>query len=202
MREIIQKIKILVIDDDRDICENLVKIFSYEGYIVKCSFNGINALKMISSENFNIIILDLKMPKIDGEEVLKNIAKLNKDIGIIILTGYPSVESAVNTLKNQAMDYITKPFKNDDLIKVVKSVIKKMGLIEDPQSRLNVHVGNNIKKYRIQNNYTIRDLAGFTKLSIGLISQIENGKSAASLLTLYRISQILNINLSSLVEGI
>ena len=201
-RRIIQKSKILVIDDDKSLCENLEKILNYEGYAVKYALDGPSGLRRIRAENFHLVILDLKMPGMDGVEVSNRIKKLNSKIGIIILTAYPSVDTAIATLKNSANDYIVKPFKNEELIKTVKTTLKKLGLLENPSNRLNKQIGQNIRYLRVQKNIVIKELARRTRLSVGLISQIENGKNAASVLTLYKISQVLDVKLSKLVEGL
>lgn len=202
MGRLLQKIKILLIDDDKDLCETIKKILEYESYAIKYVFNGMDGIELIKSENFHLLLLDIKMPEMDGIEVIKKINEINTKIGVIILTGYPSIESAIETLKNKAYDYITKPFSNENLVKVVKDTIKKMGLLEDPQNRLNCQLGKNVKNFRMIKNMTIRDLAKKTGLSVGLISQIENGKNAASMLTLYKLSQILDVKLSELVANI
>ncbi|MEW6088892.1 MAG: response regulator [bacterium] len=202
MRTLTQKIKILVIDDDKNLCENLEKILSFEGYLVKCAFDGISALKILSSEKFHVIILDLIMPKMKGEDVLKKIRNIDPDAKVIILTGYPSIETAVAALKDQASDYITKPFKNEELLKVIKMAVIKTGLFEDPLNRLDKQIGQNIKNNRMKKSLMVKDLAEGAGLSASLISQLENGKNAASILTLYKIAQVLEIKLSDLVEGI
>ncbi|MBL7170959.1 MAG: response regulator [Candidatus Omnitrophica bacterium] len=201
-KRIIQKPKILVIDDDKNLCENLEQILTYEDYAVKYALDGPSGLRRIRAENFQLVILDLKMPGMDGVEVFGRIKKLNPKIGVIILTAYPSLDTAITTLKNDANDYIVKPFKNEDLVKAVKATAKKIGLLENPFSRLNKQVGQNVRALRMQKNIPLKELAERAGLSVGLISGVENGKNAASVLTLYRIAQILDIKLSLLVEGI
>jgi len=201
-KRIIQKTKILVIDNEKNLCENLEQIFTYEGYAVKYALSGPSGLRLIRTENFQLVILELKMPKMDGVEVFSRIKKLNPKIGVIILTAYPSLDTAITTLKNGANDYIVKPFKNEDLVKAVKATAKKIGLLENPFNRLNKQVGQNLRALRRHKNISIKELAERTGLSVGLISGAETGKNAASLLTLYRIAQVLDLKLSALVEGL
>ncbi|MDD5773049.1 MAG: response regulator [bacterium] len=202
MRRLIDKLKILVIDDDKNLCENIEKILSFEGYSVKTAFDGPGALKIIQSEKIHIVILDLIMPKMSGIDVFKKIRNIDPNIKIIILTGYPTIETAVTTLRGEASDYITKPFKNENLLKVVKAAVIKTGLFEDPLNRLDKQIGMNIKNYRMKKSLMLKDLAEQAGLSTSLISQLENGKNAASILTLYKIAQVLGLKITDLVEGL
>ena len=202
MSRLIKKVKILIVDDDKNLCENIEKILIYEGYSVKTAFDGPKALQIIRSEKIDIVLLDLIMPKMSGLDVFYKIRSIDKNMKIIILTGYPSVETAVTTLREQASDYITKPFKNINLLKVVRATAKKAGLIENPLDKLDYCIGKNVKSIRMKKSLLVKDLAERTGLSASLISQIENGKNAASMLTLYKIARVLEVELSDLTHGI
>ncbi len=115
-------IKILVVDDDTDYNLYLTKFLSDEGYQVKGITTPMDAVATLEREKFHIVILDLKMPHISGTELLKDIKSKFSNICVIVLTGYPSFKSAVETMKLDAFDYLKKPF---DLSLRVKSELKK-----------------------------------------------------------------------------
>lgn len=197
-----KRIKILVIDDDKAFCESLEELLTDEDYLVKYALDGPRALRLMRSERFHLGILDLKMPKMPGTEVLKRTRAIDPKMGIIILTAYPSVDTAVETLKDEAIDYLTKPIKVEDLRRAINEAVKKIGLVRPPLDRLKQSVGEKVRSYRREKGLTLRNLAQRTGLSISLISQIETGKTASSLSTLCKIGEALEVEISKLVEGI
>lgn len=125
------KAKILVIDDEQIVHESCNRILTEEGYEVKSALTGQEGFKKIEEEPFDLVITDLKMPGISGMEALKQIKKDNPNIGIIMVTGYSTAETAVEAMKLGAFDYLPKPFTPDELISVInKAVEKKRVLIE------------------------------------------------------------------------
>ena len=190
-----KKLKILVIDDDKDMCDFLTGFLTEEGYIVKTLNKGSKVISELKKENYQIVLLDLKMPDIKGEEVLKQIRRTDTDICIIVITAYPSIDSAIETLKNEAYDYIKKPFKIAELREVIQSAVKKKGLVANPEEILNIEIGNKVRGLRKQLKLTLKQLAGRTGLSVSLISQIELAKTSASVSTLHKLSRALNMDL-------
>ena len=125
------KAKILVIDDETIVHESCSRILTDEGYIIESAFTGQEGLKKIEEGSYDLVITDLKMPGISGMEALKKIKEDNPDIGIIMVTGYSTAETAVEAMKLGAFDYLPKPFTPDELISVVsKAIEKKQILIE------------------------------------------------------------------------
>lgn len=116
--------KILVVDDERDICRALEFLLSREGYKVMTTFSGHDALKKIESEDFDLVITDLKMEGIDGMQVLENALAANPNLMVIIMTAFGSVESAVAAMKKGASDYLVKPFINEDVKMTVKRLLE------------------------------------------------------------------------------
>ena len=114
------KLQILVIDDEKDICNLFREILTSEGYIVLTALDGMRGLKIAEEKKPDIVLLDLKMPKMDGIEVLRRIKKIDKNIIVIIITAYGTMDTARMAMKLGAYDYITKPFD----INYVKAVIK------------------------------------------------------------------------------
>ena len=191
----LKKVRILIVDDDPDVCEYLEKFLTRDGYDVHTLTDPILVLDELRSNSYQIIILDLKMPRLSGEELLQQIRQIDSDICIIIYTGYPSVDSAVETMKHQVFDYIKKPFNLDDFRSVIQRAIQEKGLIITPEARLNQEIGHKIRTLRKKKNLTLKQLANRTGLSVSLISQIELAKTSASVSTLYKIASALGIKI-------
>ncbi|HOS99765.1 MAG TPA: response regulator [Acidobacteriota bacterium] len=191
----LKKVRILIVDDDPDVCEYLQKFLSKDGYDVTAVANPTQVLDELKNKPYQIIILDLKMPGMSGEELLRRIRAIDSDICIIIYTGYPTVDSAVDTMKQQVFDYIKKPFNIDDFRAVIRKAIEERGLIITPEARLNQEIGNKIRTLRKKKNLTLKKLANRTGLSVSLISQIELAKTSASVSTLYKIASALGIKI-------
>jgi len=123
--------KIHIIDDEPIIHEVLGDLLTSEGYAVVNSANGEEALEKHSAQTFDLILLDLLMPGMDGIEVLKSLKKRDPGSVIIIITAYASVESAISAMKIGAFDYVQKPFKHDELLLTVKRAIEHKNLQEE-----------------------------------------------------------------------
>ena len=110
---------ILIIDDEDIVRISCKRTLMPEGFKVKTAQNGVEGLKMIEEEKFDIVLTDLKMPDIDGIEVLRLIKQRWAETVVIIITGYQTVNSAVKAIKLGAYDYIEKPFTPDGIVSVV-----------------------------------------------------------------------------------
>jgi DNA-binding NtrC family response regulator len=122
---------ILVVDDEEVIREGMRRILSAEGFHVDTSASGRTAIEKIQERDFDVVITDLKMPGMDGIEVLKAIKILQPEVPVIIITGYSTVDTAVDAMKNGAFDYIAKPFTSDLIIdKVQKAIDHKTSVME------------------------------------------------------------------------
>ena len=114
---------ILVCDDEEGIRESF-KLILGDLYDLRFSHNGIEAIEMLKSFSPDLMLLDIKMPKLHGMEILKQIKKAKPSLPVVIVTGYQSVEMAQEALKNGASDYIPKPFESKHILKVVGQTIK------------------------------------------------------------------------------
>lgn len=112
--------KILAVDDEAIILDSFRKILVLDGYSVDTVENGKEALGLIQKRHYDFVFTDLKMPEMDGVDVCKSVKHLRPDIDVIIITGYASVSTAVETMKFGAMDYVEKPFTEDELLAMVK----------------------------------------------------------------------------------
>ncbi len=124
--------KILVVDDERDICRALEFLLSREGYKVATAYSGQDALKKIETEEFDLVMTDLKMEGITGMEVLEKATVMRPNLIVVIMTAFASVESAVEAMKKGAGDYIVKPFINEDVKMTIKRLLEhKKVLLEN-----------------------------------------------------------------------
>jgi DNA-binding NtrC family response regulator len=138
------KAKILVVDDEKDICKALEFLLKSEGYSVALAHSGEEAVEKIQKEHFDVVLTDLKMGKLDGVAVLEKTRELSSDTSVVVMTAYASVESAVETMKKGAADYIQKPFLNEDVKITIRKVIEQKRLIEENialRQQLSQHMG-------------------------------------------------------------
>jgi len=122
------KANILIVDDEKDICMALKILLSKEGYSVKEAYNGEQALERVKQENFDIIMTDIKMEKMDGFEVLKEVMKISPETSVIMMTAFASVGSAVEAMRAGAADYISKPFINDEIRLTIRRILQSREL--------------------------------------------------------------------------
>jgi DNA-binding NtrC family response regulator len=120
--------KILVVDDEKITLKNLEHVLKKEGYEVTATQSGVEALKLIEKQPFDIILTDIKMEKVDGFEILRKCKTLYPDTEVIMITGYATVENAVEAMKEGAFYYISKPFKLEIIRKIVKEASEKVNL--------------------------------------------------------------------------
>ncbi len=124
-----------IIDDEPVIHDVLGQLLTSEGYEVELSSSGEEALEKFPSPSFDVVLLDLLMPGMDGIEVLRRIKKIDPAVPVIIITAYGSVESAISAMKMGALDYVQKPFKHDDLLLALEKAVERKRL-QDENVRL------------------------------------------------------------------
>ncbi len=120
--------KILIVDDEKVALKNLEHIMKKEGYEVVGTQSGQNAIRLLDDQQFDVVLTDLKMEKVDGMQILKRCREIYPDTEVIMITGYATLESAVETMKHGAFYYIAKPFKLDEVRKVVREALEKVKL--------------------------------------------------------------------------
>ena len=123
--------KILVVDDERNMREVLEIFLKGEGYDVVVADGGESGMEAIRKDIFDLVITDLKMPKVSGFDLLKTIKNISPETTVVIITAFGTTESAVEAMKLGAFDYIQKPFKNNDIRLVVKNALEKQKLQKD-----------------------------------------------------------------------
>jgi DNA-binding NtrC family response regulator len=106
---------VLVVDDEKTVCNSCKKILTREGYNVEVAQSGEEALSKVKGNDFDVLVTDWKMPQLDGMEVAKRIKKENPNIAVVMITGYPSVETSIQALRSGVSDYVPKPFTPTEL---------------------------------------------------------------------------------------
>jgi DNA-binding NtrC family response regulator len=192
------QIRILVVDDEQDNCDYLKIVLNKEGYEVTTCTDPTNAVDILKGSDYHLVILDMMMPQMSGTQVLEEIRKIDTDVAVIVATAYPSVDTAVVSLKAQASDYVKKPLEPADFLSVVRSALAKKGLSKDPEADLHRAIGRVIRDARKTQDLTLKQLARRTGLSVSLLSQIERAESSASISSLYKIASALRLKMSDL----
>ncbi|MCK4431248.1 MAG: sigma-54-dependent Fis family transcriptional regulator, partial [Candidatus Aminicenantes bacterium] len=126
MRTSEKKEHILVVDDSLDTLELLQRNLESKGYQVFTAPGAIEAIKILESTPMNLVITDLKMPKVNGLSLVRHIQENFKDTEVMMITGYPSIEGAVEAVKTGAEEYLAKPFTDEELFSAVKKVLDKL----------------------------------------------------------------------------
>jgi len=193
----LRQIKILIIDDDKDICEYMHLLLTQSGYDVTALTSPRQGLDALREEEFHVVILDIMMPELNGMEVLEEIRRFDTDIAIIIFTGYPSVDTAVMSMKYNVSDYIKKPFDVDEFNKTLENILRDKGLLVDPEEQLLLTIGRNIRLARKNRSLTLKQMSRRTGLSVSLLSQIERAESSASVSSLFKLAKALDCPLTA-----
>jgi two-component system response regulator PilR (NtrC family) len=155
--------KILVIDDEKSILDLLSVVFEKEGYLVETSLSATRAVEFMGHKDFDLIISDIKMPKMNGMELLKYVKENRPDIPVIMITAYGTIKQAVEALKAGAMDYVVKPFDVEELKIIVAQGLEKKRLREE-----NIFLKKELKK-----KYDFENMVGKSKTMKEIYSLIE-----------------------------
>ena len=165
-----RKISILIVDDEESVRDSLLNWFKEDGYHVECAENAKKALLMLESKSYNIILADIKMPGMDGLEMLRRIKVMKSDSIIIVMTAFATVDTAVQALKDGAFDYITKPFDPDDLSHLIRNATKQISLIEE----------NEVLKKKVVSLENVEDLVGISDGMKQVFKEIESVAQSSS----------------------
>jgi two-component system, NtrC family, response regulator HydG len=124
---------ILIVDDEKVALKNLEHVMKKEGYAVTATQSGANALTWLEKQRFDLVLTDLRMEKVDGMQILRRCRELYPDTEVILITGFATLESAVEAMKHGAFYYIAKPFRLDEVRKVVSEALEKIRLRRENQ---------------------------------------------------------------------
>jgi len=154
---------LLIIDDERVVRESLSKWFTEDGYRVETAEDANHALRLMEKGPWDAILLDIKMPGMNGLELQKRLKEIDKSASIIMITAFASVESAVQALKEGAFDYVTKPVDPDHLTHLVQNAVKQKKLSEE-NVQLRQHISEIVKAEEfISENYSMKKVIELSK---------------------------------------
>ena len=122
---------ILLIDDEKAIRKTLQEILTYEGFKVKEASDGEEGLKMFNEKNYDVVLCDIKMPKLDGMEFLAKANATNPDVPVIMISGHGTIETAVEAVKKGAFDYISKPPDLNRMLITIRNAMDKSNLSKE-----------------------------------------------------------------------
>ncbi len=126
--------RLLIVDDEKVAVRNLEHVMKKEGYEVTATQSGGNALAFLDKQSFDVVLTDLRMEKVDGMQILKKCREMNPETEVILITGFATLESAVDAMKHGAYYYIAKPFRLDEVRKVVAEAMAKITLRRENQA--------------------------------------------------------------------
>jgi two-component system response regulator PilR (NtrC family) len=122
---------ILVVDDEEIMREILETLLTRDGYDVRLAATGAEGIELAKSVSFDAAVVDVMMPGMDGLQTLAELKKLDEDLPIVMITAFASVETAISAMKSGAFDYITKPFKNDEVLVVLRNAVERRRLMAE-----------------------------------------------------------------------
>ena len=126
-----RNVSILIVDDESIVRSSLKSWLEEDGYNIETAASGDEALRKLQRQQYHIMLVDIKMPGIDGIELLRRVKDINPEIEVVMITAYASIESAVEAMKIGAFDYITKPFEPDEVGLIIKKIIKHKNLLDE-----------------------------------------------------------------------
>jgi len=159
-----KKISILIVDDEESVRDSLYNWFIEDGFRVESAENAKKALTILESDQFDIILADIKMPGMDGLEMLRRIKLIKPDSIVIVMTAFATVDTAVKALKDGAYDYVTKPFDPDDLTHLIRNATKQITLLDE----------NEVLKEKVTSLENVEDLIGTSETMKDVLRQIES----------------------------
>jgi len=196
-------IRILIVDDDPATCAVIQAALSNRDFQIDTVSDPMLVDSVLARKShYHLIIMDYVIPGLDADQVFGWIRDHQPEANIVVVTGYPSVDSALSCLRARTYDYLTKPFQVDQLREIVIRCLESKGLLRMTEDALREALGGAIRERRKSLGYTLSNVSEKTAVSLGYLSQIELGKNSASIETLYRICLALGIKMSELFQAV
>ncbi|MBU2541246.1 MAG: sigma-54 dependent transcriptional regulator [Candidatus Omnitrophica bacterium] len=175
---------ILVVDDEPLVMRSLSEVLTLSGYTVSTASNSEDALELLKKYTMDVVITDIKMPKMDGVHLLKNVKIISPDTPVILMTGFGSIENAVEAMKNGAYDYITKPIVDSEVKIIIERIMQQRRLIDENiklkeelslthKERFHDIVGKSLKMQKI---YTLVEAIATTRATVLIHGESGTGK--------------------------
>jgi DNA-binding response OmpR family regulator len=196
------EVNILILDDDPAVGRVIQSALARKDFTVESVSDPLLMEAKLQEKSYHIIILDYVIPGLESERILSAVRTHQPDASVIVVTGYPSIDSALSCLRAGTFDYITKPFQIGQLQRVVMRCLENKGLLRMSEEALRESLGTAIRERRKALGLTLAQMAQRTNVSLGYLSQIELGKNSASIETLYRISLGLGVKIADLFQSV
>jgi len=188
----ITPISIVAIDDDADFRQYIAGVLEGDGHHVRTAATPEELYAHCEQSLPDAILLDIKMGRHSGEDVLQEIRKRWPKLCVIVVTGYPSLDSMRVTFKQDVFDYLAKPFSIGELRRVLSQAAEAFGLGARPLDRLREELGRQIRLARTERGWTLRDLSDQSMVSVSQLSSIERGAHLPSVESLIAIAHALD----------
>jgi DNA-binding response OmpR family regulator len=190
-----------VIDDDANIREFLTDFLHLEGFEVTALADPSVAVERICDGRFDLIMLDVMMPKICGLDLLPEIRVVDGNIPVIIMTSCPSLETVLSAIPHGIAGYIGHPLTVPELREAILRVTTKKGFMLRGEDALLAAIGKQIRNLRKARSMTLKHVARWTNLSVTQLSQIERGETILSVSDLCKVADALHMHVTALLAG-
>jgi len=196
------EVRILILDDDPAIGRLIQAALANHDFGIDAISDPTAMEQQLRSHTYHVVILDYVIPGHDPQKMLETVKETQPDASIIVVTAFPSMDSAVQCLRSHTYDYITKPFQIEQLKRTVMRCLESRGLLRLSEEALREQLGAAIRERRKALGLTLAEMAKRTNVSLGYLSQIELGKNSASIETLYRIALGLRLRVADLFQSV
>ncbi len=194
-------LSIAALDDDADFREYVRSLLEGEGHEVRACATPDELFGLCEERLPDLVLLDIKMGRHSGEQVLEEIRQRWSRLCVIVITGYPSLETMRKTFKQDVYDYLSKPFSIDELRKTISQAAVELNLGGRPQDRLRASLGRQIRLARTERSWTLKDLSESSGVSVSQLSSIERGAHLPSLESLLSIALALDVSPSEWLQA-
>lgn len=194
-------LNVVALDDDADFRQYIKSMLEAEGHEVRVAAGPDEFFAACEDTLPDVALLDMKMSPHSGEQVLAQIKQRWPKLCVIIVTGYPSLGSMRQTFKQDAFDYISKPFGVEELRRALTQAAEAFELGQRPQDRLRPQLGHQIRLARAERGWTLKDLSEASGVSVSQLSSIERGAHLPSLESLLAIASAMKQTPSAWLEA-
>lgn len=189
---VVVPLSIVALDDDEDFRQYVKGVLEGEGHEVRVCATPEEFFEACEHRLPDVVLLDIKMGRHSGEAVLAEVRKRWSRLCVIVVTGYPSMDSMRQTFKQDVFDYLAKPFSLEELRRSLAQAVKALGLGQRPQDRLRQELGRQVRLARTERGWTLKELSESSGVSVSQLSSIERGAHLASLESLLAIATALD----------
>lgn len=183
---------IVALDDDEDFRQYIRSVLETDGHAVRTCATPDEFFQACEQHLPDLVLLDIKMGRYSGEEVLAEVRKRWSRLCVIVVTGYPSLDSMRQTFKQDVFDYLAKPFSVAELRRSLAQAVITLGLGQRPQDRLRAELGRQIRLARTERGWTLKDLSESSGVSVSQLSSIERGAHLPSMESMVAIAMALD----------